>query len=429
MAAQIISSIIFIGSLILIFTEKMHRTIVAMAGAMVMIAAGLIFDFYTEEQAAASIDTNTIFLLLGMMILVALLEPTGFFEFLAVWVGRSSKGDPVRLLVMLGAATSILSMFLDNVTTVVLIAPVTILICEILGINPQPYLLSEAILSDTAGAATLVGDPPNILIASAAELTFTDFLLRSFPIVLGSWLVALGLLYILFRQEFRTAQPDKEAVFNLNPREALKDPLTARKVLVVIGLALLFFLLEEQLEVRPAFVALGAAAVGLVWLRPDMTETLKRIEWNILLFFGALFVIVGGMEAAGVLNSLSNVIAGGADFQPVVLGLMLLWVSAILSAVVDNVPITIALIPVIQGLGNTGMDVAPLWWALVFGTGFGGNGTVIGSTANIVVYSLSERTRHPITPLLWLKRGTPVMLATCITASLLYVLYYYLIGF
>ncbi len=197
MTAEIVSTAIFIISLIIIFSEKVHRTIIALAGAVIMVAAGIIFGFYSEEQAAASIDTNTLGLLMGMMILVALLEPTGFFEALAVWVGRLSKGNPVRLLVMLGTATSILSMFLDNVTTVVLIAPVTILICEILGISSLPYLLSEAILSDTAGAATLVGDPPNILIASAAGFTFSDYLVYSFPIVLGSWLVALGLLYLL----------------------------------------------------------------------------------------------------------------------------------------------------------------------------------------------------------------------------------------
>ena len=275
MTAEIVSTAIFIISLIIIFSEKVHRTIIALAGAVVMVAAGMIFGFYNEEQAAASIDTNTLGLLLGMMILVALLEPTGFFEALAVWVGRLSKGNPVRLLVMLGIATSVLSMFLDNVTTVVLIAPVTILICEILGISALPYLLSEAILSDTAGAATLVGDPPNILIASAAGLTFKDFLVYSFPIVLGSWLVALGLLYLLFRKEFRTMIPDTEAVLKLNPGEALKQPRSAIKVLIVIGFALLFFLLEETLQISPSFVALSASAVGLLWLRPNMTETLN----------------------------------------------------------------------------------------------------------------------------------------------------------
>ena len=223
--------------------------------------------------------------------------------------------------------------------------------------------------------------------------------------------------------------PDTEAVLKLNPGEALKQPRSAIKVLIVIGFALLFFLLEETLQISPSFVALSASAVGLLWLRPNMTETLKLIEWNVLIFFGALFVIVGGMEAAGVLQSLSDLIAGAASQSTLVMGVGLLWVSAVLSAVVDNVPITIALIPVIENLGKTGIDIAPLWWALVFGAGFGGNGTVIGSTANIVVYSLSERTRHPITPMIWLKRGTPVMLATCFTASILYSIYYYAFGF
>lgn len=419
----ILASIIFIITLIFIFSEKINRTIVALAGASVMVIAGKIFSFYSEEQAIFAIDFNTICLLLGMMTLVALLEPTGFFQYVAVWVGKMSKGRPIRLLILLGSVTTIVSMFLDNVTTVVLIAPVTILICEILGLNPIPFLISEALLSDTGGIATLVGDPPNILIASAADFTFNDFLIHSMPIIIIVWFAALGIIIWLFRADLSPRSINTDAIININPSEALKDKTTAKKVLAVIILAIILFLLEEQLHVRPALIAMGCASLALVWSKPDISETLKLVEWNILLFFASLFVMVGGMEEAGVFNILTDFIFQGLHLPELVFNVGLLWVVAVLSMVVDNVPITIALIPVIQQLGASGViDPNPTWWALAFGAGLGGNGTIIGSTANIVVTSLSEKTRTPITPLLWSKRGLPVMVVTCIIASVLYII-------
>ena len=424
MISGIVASIIFVGCLGLIFSEKLNRTITSMAGAALMVGVGIGLKFYTEEQAITSIDFNTLGLLLGMMILVALLEPTGFFQFLAVWAGRFSRGKPLHLLILLGTITTVFSMFLDNVTTVVLIAPITILICEILGINPVPYLMAEALLSDTGGVATLVGDPPNVLIASAAGFNFNDFLTHSLPVVLFAWLTALILLRLLFKRELAVKPSNVEAVLKLNPRETLDDWKTARKVLIVLALAIAFFFLEEWLGITPAFVAMGASAIALVWARPNIQETLRRIDWSVLVFFGALFVMVGGLEAAGVLDALVNGLQRLENMPPVLLGVITIWLVAGLSAFVDNVPITIALIPVLQGLGANGMNIQPLWWALVFGAGFGGNGTIIGSTANIVVASLSERTRTPITSKLWNKRGLPVMLATCTIASLLYSLFY-----
>lgn len=419
---SILTVTIFIGTLVLIFTDKLNRSIAALGGAVLMVLTGLLFAFYTEEEAVATLDTNTLGLLLGMMMLVALLEPTGFFQYLAVWVARLSKGRPVRLLVLLGAVTSIVSMFLDNVTTVVLIAPVTILICEILGLNPQPFLISEALLSDTAGVATLVGDPPNVLIASAANFSFIDFLTHSLPIVVIVWFIALATIRWLFRKELAVMPENPDAVLELNPREALKDRKTAVQVLIVTGGAVVLFLLEELLHITPALIALGAAAVGLLIVQPDIKALLKRIEWDVLLFFGALFIMVGGMEQAGLMSAFASLFTRGGGLDPLVLGLILLWVVAIASAFIDNIPITIALIPVILDLSAAGINPNPLWWALAFGAGFGGNGTIIGSTANVVVVSLSERTRHPITSAIWNKRGLPVMLVTCTAASILYVL-------
>ena len=418
----ILASLIFLVSLGLIFSEKINRTIVGIAGAVAMVIIGKLLGFYSESQALASVDFYTLGLLLGMMILVALLQPTGFFQYLAVWSARMSKGQPVRLLVLLSVITTLLSMFLPNVTTVVLIAPVTILICEILGIAPAPYLITEALLSNTGGVATLVGDPPNILIGSAAGLSFNDFLVYSLPIVIVVWLVALFLLRFLFRRELSIRPKKVKAVMQLDPAEALSDRKTARRVLIVVGAAILLFFISHFLQISPAFVAMSAMGVALVWVRPDMEKIMIHIEWSVLFFFAALFVMVGGLSAAGVLATFVRLLENIKTVPPVILGVIVIWVVGGLSAVVDNIPITIAMIPVIQGLGVAGMDIGPLWWALAFGAGFGGNGTIIGSTANIVVATLSEKTRTPITSKMWNKRGLPVMLATCGVATVLYIL-------
>lgn len=423
-AAAVISTMLFFGSLALIFSEKMNRSIVAIAGSMLMIVAGRTLNFYSEEAAIEAIDLSTLGLLLGMMILVAMLEPTGFFEYLAVLAARASKGKPVRLFFLLGSITTVLSMFLDNVTTVVLIAPVTILISEILGISPLPFLVTEALLSNTGGVATLVGDPPNVLIGSAANLSFADFLIYSLPIVLVTWVGIVFLLRYLFRAELSVQPRSTEAVMSLNPAETLNHPHTARRILIVLGGAIALFFVHHLLHIEPFLVAMGAAAIALVWVQPDVGEVMKRVEWSVLIFFGALFVMVGGLEHAGVLEAVVGLMEGATDMNPILFGVILIWIVALLSAVVDNVPITIALIPVIHGLGESGLDVRPLWWALAFGAGFGGNGTIIGSTANIIVATLSEKTRTPITSNLWMKRGLPVMLVACTIASILYTIVY-----
>ncbi|HAD06248.1 MAG TPA: citrate transporter [Anaerolineaceae bacterium] len=418
----IVSALVFLVCLVLIFSERIHRTIIAMIGAVAMVTGGLLFGFYTEQQAVNAIDFNTLGLLFGMMLLVAMLEPTGFFEFLAVWVGKLSKGKASSLLFLLALVTSLVSMFLDNVTTVVLIAPVTILICEILGFSPQPFLIAEAILSNIGGISTLVGDPPNVLIASAANFSFTDFIVHSFPLVVVVWIVCYGLLRWLFRADLRDPSPNAEAIQSLNPQDAYTDQTGARKVIVVIGVAIILFFLEEWLKIRPAYVALGAASVALVWLQPNISELLKRIQWEILLFFAGLFVMIGGIQQAGVLDFFIDLTSRLVTLSPALAGLLLLWLVALLSSIVDNIPITITLIPIIQHISVPGMNTSFLWWALVFGAGLGGNGTIIGSTANVVVVGLSEKTRLPISSKLWNKRGLPVMLLSCVVVSILYLL-------
>jgi Na+/H+ antiporter NhaD/arsenite permease-like protein len=422
--AAILSSLIFVISLVYIFSEKVHRSIAGIAGAVAMVGLGKVLGFYSEEAALQAIDFNTLGLLLGMMILVAMLVPTGFFQYIAVWAARASGGKPIPLFVLLGSITTVLSMFLDNVTTVVLIAPVTILICEILGVSPLPYLVAEALLSDTGGVATLVGDPPNVLIGSAAGFSFNDFLIHALPVVVIAWGAALLILRFLFRDELSRRPHNAEAVMSLNPAESLDEPKTARRILIVLCAAILLFFVHDILHISPSFIAASAAAVALIWVQPDIQEVFKKVEWSVLIFFSALFVMVGGLEAAGVLEAVVGLMERLSSIPPLWFGVSLIWIVAGLSAVVDNVPITIALIPVIHGLGEAGMDIRPLWWALAFGAGFGGNGTIIGSTANIIVATLSEKTRTPITSRLWNRRGLPVMLATCVVASILFVVLY-----
>ena len=386
-----------------------------------MVGIGIFAGFYGEEQAIEAVDFHTVGLLLGMMTMVALLQPTGFFEYVATMVGRWSGGKPVLLLILLGTITTVLSMLLDNVTTVVLIAPVAIMISEILGVSAVPLLMALALLSDTGGTGTLVGDPPNILIGSAAGLSFNDFLINALPVVLVAWLVVLGVLIFLFRSELRQQPTSVEAIRMLDPSKALNDPTTAKKVVVVLAVTILLFFIQEPLGLSPSFIALAMAAVALLWIRPNTHELFERIEWNVLIFFIALFIVVGGLEASGALDWLAELLVGAGSLNPLLLGIIIIWAVAILSAIVDNIPITIALIPVFQHLDGAGINTAPLWWALVFGAGFGGNGTIIGSTANIVVATMSERTRTPITSAIWSKRGLPVMLAALIVASILYV--------
>jgi len=314
-------------------------------------------------------------------------------------------------------------MFLDNVTTVVLIAPITILICELLGLIPVPFLISEALLANVGGVGTLVGDPPNVLIGSAVPFTFNDFLVHAMPVVIITWLATLVLVTWLFRNDLQATPEMAHRVNQLDPTKALDHPQTARKILIVLAVVILLFFVHHIFHLSPSFIALGGAAAALLWVRPeDMTKLLEHIEWSVLIFFASLFVMIGGLEASGVLEKVAQAVVHVSDINPVLLGVIMIWVVGGLSAVVDNIPITIALIPVLQGMGASGINVQPLWWALVFGAGFGGNGTIIGATANVVVVSLSEKTHTPITAAMWSRRGLPVMITACTVSSIAYAL-------
>jgi len=414
--------LLFAASFAGILAGKAHRAIFAMAGAVLMVLLGIVLDFYSQEQALLAIDFNTLSLLFGMMVIVAILKNTGYFEYVAILTAKRTKGNPWILLVALGTITTVASLFLDNVTTVILMAPVTVLIAGILGISPIPLLMAEAFLSDTGGVATLVGDPPNILIGSAANLSFMDFVVNLAPIVLVAWLVTLILIRLLFREEMAQEPSNLDALEALNEHEAMKDRASANKILIILlGVVALFFL-HQTLHMQAGFVALIGAAAALIWLRPDLEEVLDGIEWPVLLFFAALFVVVGGIEASGLLDLAGESLTSLSSQDVILMGVALIWVAAVASAIIDNIPFTIAMIPIIQALGRPGLDITPLWWALALGAGFGGNATPIGSTANMVVVSLSEKTKSPITTRIWLRSGVPIMIATCVVATILFVI-------
>lgn len=421
---QYIAGFIFIVTLGIIISEKIHRTIIALAGAVVMVLAGMYFGFYSQGEALKAIDFNTIGLLMGMMIIVNMLKKTGFFEYLATIVAKKTKGSPWLLLLLFGTVTTFLSMIIDNVTTVVVMVPITLAVTEILGINPIPILLAEALLSDTGGVATLVGDPPNIMIGSAANLSFNDFLVKLAPIVMIVWVLTLLLLKFIFRKELREKPKNIDVLLNLNEKEAMRDPKALKRVLFSLAVVIILFFLHREFHIQSSFVALIGAAIAFMWVRPEPDEILREVEWAVLLFFACLFIVVGGLEGAGLLDIAAEKVAHYATGNLIVTSIALLWVSAIFSALIDNIPFTMAMIPVIQHLETQGINVAPLWWSLALGVGFGGNGTPIGSTANVVVIAMSERTKFPITFKMWFKTGSIVMVATCFIASILVVLFF-----
>ena len=421
-----IASAILVAAYVLIFTEVIHRTIAGVIGAVAMILAGMVGGFYGQAEAVAAIDANTMFLLTGMMALVVMLKPTGGFEYLAIRMTKLSKGSQTRLLVYLSTVVTFISLFLDNVTTVLVFAPLTAIIARMLGINPLPYLLAEALLSDTGGIATLVGDPPNVMIGSAAGIDFNQFLFHMGPIVFVSWMVTLLLLIFMCRGEL--AQPI-DAVLDLDESKALKDPKGLRNILIAIGTVILLFFVHHHFHLFPGYVAWLGLALALALVRPDPNELLRGLDWAVLLFIAGLFVIVGGVEGSGLLDLLGEQLAHAANDSEKLLmtALLLMWVAALLSAALDNIPFTVTMIPIIAHLETQGVDVMPLWWALALGVGLGGNGTHIGSTANVVCVAEAERLGIPeyrITPLYWLRRGTPVMLATLVVSSLLFVVFF-----
>ena len=427
MAASWASVIIFLVTFGVIMTDRVHRTIVAWVGATVMLAVGMMMGFYTQAQALASIDFNTLGLLLGMMTLMVMLSKTGLFEYLAIVAGQRSGGNPWHLLVLLGGLTAFISMFLNNLTVVILIAPVTLVLAEMLGINPIPLLIGEALLSNIGGTATLIGDPPNTMIGTVAGFSFNDFLLTLLPIVVIAYYPTLWALHRTFAAEMRQVSARLETLRSLQPKDYLKDRPAMTKLLLILGIVIGLFMLQDIIPLKPAYVAFIGVALALLWGRPDPDEIFKEVEWSVLLFFASLFVIVGGLEAAGVMKAMAGFMVDFARSHLLLTAVLLIWVAAFLSAIVDNLPFAVAMVPIIKALEAEGLRVEPLWWALALGVGFGGNGTPIGSMANIIAITFSERAGRPITFRMWFRSGSVATIVSCAVGTLVFLVIFGLI--
>jgi Na+/H+ antiporter NhaD/arsenite permease-like protein len=416
---QIVSVFIFCVTFFFILTERIHRTVIALTGAVVMVVVGVFMGFYNLESAVESVDFNTIGLLFGMMMLVALLEQTGVFQFLGIYVARKTNGKPWLLLVSLGLLTAFLSMILDNVTTIVLITPITIVISRLISISPLPLLMGEAILSNVGGVGTLVGDPPNIMIGSAADFGFNTFLVYSLPVALVALAIVLMLFKFMFKESLSEEPKDISRLMNMDPMEAVKDVRMLKQLLAVFAMVIGLFFFHSALHLEPSIVAMLGASVALLLVRAkdDPQDVIIKTELSVLLFFASLFIIVGGMEHTQVLEKVGEFITASAEENILLTAILVLWVSAFLSAIVDNIPFTVAMIPIITFLGVGGLDVNLLWWALVFGVGFGGNGTPIGSSAGVIVMSKSEETDDPITFKNWMKYGLVATVASLVVAT------------
>ncbi|MFT4815653.1 MAG: Na+/H+ antiporter NhaD/arsenite permease-like protein [Pseudohongiellaceae bacterium] len=424
---MLVSGLILTVTFIFIFTEAthgIHRVKVAMLGAGTMMMAGYSFGFYSSEQAVEAIDWNVVFLLGCMMTIIAIMIPTGGFQQLAYKIAELSKGRLFLLLAMLGSVVTFLSLLLDNVTTVVIFGPLIILICQSLRINPIPYLLAAALLSDTGGVATLVGDPPNLMIGSAANIDFNSFIYHMGPIVLVAWVTILVFLRFLFKKEL-SVTPE---ILQMPEESQLTDKRTWYAALGVLGLMVVGFILHDRLGWEPWFVsATGLTLLIFLGHEIDLEKSFVQVELTLLMFFISLFMIVGGVEHSHFLEYLGQFIIPLVDmYGLLVTAIALMWIAAVLSAAIDNIPFTAAMIPIILSMEAQGINVTPLWWSLAIGVGMGGNGTHLGSTANVFIVTISEKLAREqndpslaITPGLWFRKGTPVMLLTLVVCSII----------
>ncbi len=422
---MLVSGIVLAISFILIFTETLHgfhRSKVAMAGAGAMILVGQYYGYYGPDEAFEAVDWNVIFLLASMMAIVAIMVSTGGFERLAAQIGRFAKGRQFLLMAIMGTAVTLLSLLLDNVTTVVIFGPLIVLIAQKMKVTPIPYLMAAALLSDTGGVATLVGDPPNLMIGSAVGISFVTFFEKMGLIVFVAWLGTLFALRFLCRKDLA-----------ITPQGSFEDDIPYKdqslwiKSCAVLGLLVVLFISHDTIHWQPWMVA-GAGLIILVLIAKyiEMEEVMKEVEMPLLIFFISLFIIVGGVEHSHFLQYLGQFIIDFVAQDLLLASIILMWVAAFMSAAIDNIPFTAAMIPILLSLEAQGIDVTPLWWSLALGVGMGGNGTHIGSTANVYIVTVSERLakkeNNPdlaITPLKWAKIGFPVMLLTLVICTII----------
>jgi len=421
---------VLVGMYVILITEIIHRTTLALFGALliliILIYTGLIPVHDSVSFVIGAIDFNTIGLLLGMMIIVGILSETGIFQYIAIRAAKMAKGNVWKLMILLSIITAVVSAFLDNVTTVLLIVPVTISVARILNINPISLILAEVFASNVGGTATLIGDPPNIMIGSAAGISFIDFAAQLTPDVAITFAISLVLLKFMFRKDLKQKPEHIERLQEIDENKEIKDRVLLKKTMVVLFAVIGLFVIHGILEVEVSIIALAGAAVLLLITKMHPEKAFHHVEWPTLLFFAGLFVIVSGVEASGAFQIIAHEalkITGG-DLASTMF--LIVWMSAIASAFVDNIPWTATMIPIIQNISLdpsfanaiSGFTHNPLWYALAIGADFGGNGTLVGSSAGLVAIALAEKHGHPISFRTFLVRGFPYMIATTLVATL-----------
>jgi len=416
----VVAVVVFAVAYVLIATEWTHKLLAALGGAAVLLAVGVTDSDHAFYSKDTGIDWDVIFLLLGMMVIVGVLRRTGVFEYLAIWAAKRAKGSPLRVMVLLTVMTAVASAFLDNVTTVLLIAPVTLLVCDRLDINPVPFLIAEVMASNIGGAATLIGDPPNIIIASRSGLTFNDFLVHMAPLVVIELIVFTLILPRLFKGSFEVDPARVENVMRLNEREAIEDRRLLLKSGAVLLLVFIGFVGHSAFHVEPSVVALLGAGMLVLISKVPTRDYMSAVEWQTLLFFAGLFVMVGALVKTGVIGSLADQIGRVTEGKALLATMLILVVSALLSGLVDNVPYVATMSPVVLELTKSIPDPAQaeaLWWALAIGADFGGNATAVGASANVVVIGIALRAGTPISFWEFTRKGLVVMAITILVAA------------
>ena len=411
--SQIVAVAVFVVVMITIMTEKLHRSLAAITGAMIVLALHVMpFDAAMEH-----IDFNTLGVLLGMMLFVSVVKLSGVFEFLAIKCARLAKGDPWKIMLLFVLLTAVLSAFLDNVTTVLLIGPMTLTVCKLLDVNPIPFFMTEILASNIGGTATLIGDPPNIMIGSAAGFSFFDFILYDAPAVAIILVAILGVFYALYGRKMNVDDEHKARIMELDEHAQIKNRRLLKQSVVMTALVVVGFMAHGALGLESCIIALGAAGIIMLISGESIEEALSNVEWTTLSFFAGLFVIVGALAETGVIGMLANGLIDATGGNVFITMLVLLIGSAVISSFLDNIPFVATMIPILLAMESTGMDVTPLWWAVSLGACLGGNGTLIGASANVVLSDISKKHGHEITFAKFFKTGFPIMLLTILIAG------------
>ncbi len=415
------SAILFLVVYAIIISEKIHRTVIALLGASLIVFLGIL-DF---SEAIGKIDFNTIGLLAGMMIIVGITRKSGVFQYMAIRAVQKTGGDPVKTMIALSIVTAVASALLDNVTTVLLIVPVTISISRDLEITPVPIFIAEILASNIGGTATLIGDPPNIMIASAANLGFMDFICNLAPVIVVIFIITVFILRLIYGKQMHASEENRAIIMNIAPEDAINDRALMNKSLILISIVILGFVSHSFLHLEPAAIALAGAAVLLLITKENPEEILQTVEWATLFFFIGLFILVGALEKVGIIEKLARAAVVLTKDNLRASALLILWFSAIASAFIDNIPFVATFIPLIKEMGTIGnLNITPLWWALSLGACLGGNGTIIGASANVVVSGIAAREGHPMTFIHYMKIAFPIMLASIVISTIYLLLFY-----